>query len=336
MKDAPMRRRELIALVGASIVSATLWPFGARGQSGTKRIGVMVSAGENDPETRTSLTAFQRALQELGWREGGNLGIDYRYPAGDLDRMQAMAKDLLELRPDAIVAGNTPSTAALQRETKTIPIVFVNLSDPLGSGVVTSMARPGGNTTGFAAFEISLGGKWLEILKEIAPATRRVAVLFNPATATYGGAYVNAIAQAAPTFSVTASAAPVHEMADVEKVIAAQALEPGGGLLVLPDAYINNNRRQVVALTARHRLPAVYALRGMANEGGLVTYAPDTVDIYRRAAGYVDRILKGANPGELPVQFPAKYSLIVNTLTAKALGIEAPQRLLSLADEVIE
>jgi putative ABC transport system substrate-binding protein len=272
----------------------------------------------------------------LGWVEGRNFRADYRWPAGDLDRMRAIAKEFVDLKPDVMFAGNTPSVVALLRETHTIPIVFTNLSDPVGTGVVGGLASPGGNATGFAAYEYSLAGKWLEILKEIAPAVRRVTLLFNPETAPYAPYYLSFIKTSAPAFGVEANAASIRSISEMEAAIEAQARAPGGGLIVLPDTFTFSNRAPLIALAARHRLPAVYAVRGPAIDGGLLSYGPDTVDLYRRAAAYVDRILKGEKPADLPVQTPTKYELVINLKTAKALGLDVPPTLLARADEVIE
>jgi len=247
-----------------------------------------------------------------------------------------IAKEFVDLKPDVVLAGNTPSVEALLRETRTIPIVFTNLSDPVGTGVVGSLARPGGNATGFTAYEYSLAGKWLEMLKEIAPAVTRVALLFNPETAPYAQHYLSFIETSAPGFGVTANAAPVRSITEIEAAIEAQTRAPGGGLVVLPDTFTFSNRAAQIALAARHRLPAIYALRGAAIDGGLLSYGPDTIDLYRRAAGYVDRILKGEKPADLPVQAPTKYELVINVKTARALGLDVPPTLLARADEVIE
>jgi putative ABC transport system substrate-binding protein len=250
--------------------------------------------------------------------------------------MQAIAKEFIDLKPDVMFAGNTPSLEALLRETRTIPIVFANLADPVGSGVVGSFAHPGGNATGFTGYEYSLAGKWLEMLKEIAPAVTRVAVLFNPETAPYARHYLRFIETSAPAFGVTVNAASIRSISEIEATIEAQARAPGGGLVVLPDAFTSSNRAPLIASAARHRLPAIYAIRGQAVDGGLLSYGPDSIDLYRRTAAYVDRILKGEKPSDLPVQQPTKYETVINLKTAKALGLQIPDKLLALADEVIE
>src|SRR5262249_40411392 len=255
---------------------------------------------------------------------------------GELDRMQPIAKELVALSPDVMFAGNTPSVMALLRETRTIPIVFTNLADPVGTGVVKSLSRPGGNATGFTAFEYSLAGKWLELLKEIAPAVTRVALLFNPEVAPFAKYYLSFIEASAPAFGLTSQAAPIHSIGEMEAAIVAQANVPGGGLVVVPDTFTFNNRAPLIALAARHSLPAIYSFRRQAIEGGLLSYGPVTVDLYRRASGYVDRILKGEKPPDLQVQNPTKDELVVNLKTAKALGLEIPPTLLARADEVIE
>jgi putative tryptophan/tyrosine transport system substrate-binding protein len=331
-----IRRREFILTLGGAAVA---WPLAARAQQGerVRRLAAMMGGrnADTDLEGRAWFAAFRQALQELGWVEGHNFRADYRWPSGDLDRMQAIAKEFIDLKPDVMFASNTPSVEALLRETRTIPIVFANLADPVGSGVVTSLARPGGNATGFAGYEYSLAGKWLEMLKEIAPAVTRVALVFNPETAPYAQ-YYSFIEASAPAFGVTANAASIRSISEIEAAIAVQAREPGGGLVVLPDSFTFSNRAPLIASAARHRLPAIYGLRGQAVDGGLLSYGPDAVDLYRRAASYVDRILKGEKAADLPVQAPTKYELVINLKTAKALGLEVPSTLLARADEVIE
>jgi len=332
-----MRRREFITLIGGA---AAAWPLAARAQRGDRvRLLVAMMGGRNadtDLEGRAWLAAFRQALQELGWVEGRNFRADYRWPSGDLDRMRAIAKEFVDLKPDVMFAGNTPSVEALLRESRTIPIVFANLADPVGTGLIESLARPGGNATGFAGYEYSLAGKWLEMLKEIAPAATRVAILFNPETAPFAQHYLSFIETSAPAFGVTANAASVRSISEMEAAIEAQARAPGGGLVVLPDTFTFSNRALLIALAARHRLPAIYATRGQAIDGGLLSYGPDIVDLYRRAAAYVDRILRGEKPADLPVQNPNKYVLMVNLKTAKALGLTIPDKVMALADEVIE
>ena len=331
-----MRRRDFIALVGG----AAAWPVTARTQQGerVRRIAAMMGGqnSDTDPEGRAWFLAFRQGLRDRGWVEGRNFRADYRWPAGDLDRMRVISKEFIDLQPDVLVAGNTPAVLSLLRETRTIPIVFTLLSDPIGTGVVASLARPGGNATGFTAFEYSLGGKWLETLKDIAPAVTRVALLFNPETSPYAKHYLSYVEASAPKFNVLITAASVRSVSEMETAVAAHAREPGGGLVVLPDSFTFANRGPLISAAARHRVPAIYALRGQALDGGLVSYGPDTVDLWRRAADYVDRVLRGANPAELPVQQPTKYELLINLKAAKALGLTMPPALLARADEVIE
>jgi putative tryptophan/tyrosine transport system substrate-binding protein len=331
-----MRRREFITLLGGGAA----WPLAARGQQGerVRRLAAMMGGrnADTDPEGRAWFAAFRKALEDSGWVEGRNFRADYRWPSGDLDRMEAIAKEFIDLKPDVMFAGNTPSVLALLRQTRTIPIVFTNLSDPVGTGVVENLARPGANATGFTAYEYSLAGKWLEMLKEVAPAVTRVAVLFNPETAPYAYYYLNVIETSAPAFGVTVKGASIRSIGEMELSIEAQARMPGSGLIVLPEPFTFTHRAQQIAATARYRLPAIYALRGQALDGGLLSYGPDTVGLYRRAASYVDRILKGEKAAELPVQAPTKYELVINLKTAKALGLTVPDSLLARADEVIE
>ena len=331
-----MNRRAFITLLGG----AAAGPLAARAQQAERvRLLVAMMGGRNadtDLEGRAWFAAFRQALQELGWVEGRNFRADYRWPSGDLDRMRAIAKEFVDLKPDVMLASDTPSVEALLRETRTIPIVFTNLADPVGTGLIESLARPGGNATGFAGYEYSLAGKWLEILKEIAPAVTRVAVLFNPETAPFAQQYLSFIETSAPTFGVTANAASIGSISEIEAAIEAQARASGGGLIVLPDTFTFSNRAPLIALTARYRLPAIYAVRGQAVDGGLLSYGSDLVDLHRRAAGYVDRILRGVKPSDLPVQAPTKYELVINLKTARALGLEVPPTLLARADEVIE
>ena len=332
-----MKRREFITLLGGAAVA---WPLAARAQQGERVLLLAAIMGgrnaDTDPEGRAWFAAFRQGLQELGWVEGRNFRADYRWPSGDLDRMRAIAKEFVDLKPDVIFAGNTPSVEALLSETHTIPIVFANLADPVGTGLVRSLARPGGNATGFTGFEYSLAGKWLEMLKEIAPAVTRVAVLFNPETAPFAQQYLSFIETSASTFGVTANAASIGSISEIEAAIEAQARASGGGLIVLPDTFTFSNRAPLIALTARYRLPAIYAVRGQAVDGGLLSYGPDLVDLHRRAAGYVDRILRGEKPSDLPVQAPTKFEFVINLQTARALGIDVPATLLARADEVIE
>jgi putative tryptophan/tyrosine transport system substrate-binding protein len=331
-----VKRREFITLIGGA---AAAWPLGARAQQSERmrRIGVLMGAfAESDREGQTFVAAFREGLQKSGWTEGRNIRIDARWVAGETEGMQRLAKELVALQPDLIVSANTPTTAALLQQTRTIPIIFVNVADPVGSGFVASLSRPGGNITGFITMEPTMGGKWLELLKEIAPPVMRVALLFNPATATYFDIYLKPFKAAALSFGVEAIAAPVHDSSDIESVLAAQVREPNGGLIVVPDVFLIAHRETITSLAARYRLPAVYPFRMFTDVGGLLSYGNELIDNYRRTASYVDRILKGEKPNELPVQIPVKFELVINLKTAKALGLEVPLFLQQRADEVIE
>jgi putative ABC transport system substrate-binding protein len=329
-----MRRREFITLLGG----AAAWPLAARAQQAERmrRIGVLMAYAESDPEGQAWVAAFREALQKLGWAEDRNIRIDTRWATPDREAMQRLAKELIALHPDLILSQSTPTTAALLQHTRTIPIIFANIADPVGSGFVASFSRPGGNATGFVLFEPTIAGKWLELLKEIAPRVNRVAFLFNPATATYFEYYTIPFKAAAASVGVEAIAAPVHDRSELESAFAAQAREPNGSLIVLPDSFLNAHSVEITSLAARYRLPAVYPYRLYTKVGGLLSYGNDVFDNYRRAAGYVDRILKGEKPGELPVQAPVKFELVLNLKIAKDLGLTLPPTLLARADEVIE
>jgi putative ABC transport system substrate-binding protein len=331
-----LKRRSFITLVGG----AAAWPLAARAQQGERirRIGVLMAVPENDHEYQAFLAAFRDELQKLGWAEGRNIRIDTRWAALDAEAMQRFAKELVALQPDLIVSPGTPQTAALKQQTRTVPIIFVNVVDPVGSGFVASFPRPGGNVTGFILMEPTMAGKWLELLKEIAPRVNRVALLYNPATAPYAEYYLNPFNAAAPSFAVEAIVAPVRDMSELESIVATQARESnsGSGLIVMPGAFMNVHRTEIISLAARHRLPAVYAFRFFAELGGLLSYGNDFLDNYRRAASYADRVLRGAKPNELPVQAPVKFELVINLKTAKALGLDVPAHLQQRADEVIE
>src|SRR6476646_2513314 len=319
-----MKRREFIKVVGGAAAS---WPLAVRAQQRdeVRLIGVIVNVAADDPEAQASVAAFKQAMQQLGWSDERNLQIDFRGAAGDPEKMQAFAKELVGLKPHVILSRSTPVTAALLRQTRAIPIVFTVVSDPVGERFVESLARPGGNATGFTNVESSLTGKWLELLKEIAPRVKRVAFLFNPKLAPGGGLYYTRLIEAAaPSFAVTPTVAPVHGAADIERAIGEFVREPNGGLVVLPDATTLVNRKLIVALAERHRVPAIYAFRIIVTDGGLISYGIDVVDQFRQAAGYVDRILKGAKPAELPVQLPTKFAMDINLKTAKRLGLNVP------------
>ena len=331
-----MRRREFITLLGGV---AAVWPLAASAQqpARTPRIGVLMAYAENDREYQGHLAAFREELQKLGWTEGRNVQFDYRWAALDPEVMRQFARELIALQPDVILSSSSPTTASLLEETHSIPVIFANIVDPVGSGFAASLSRPGGNATGFMLFEASLAGKWLELLKEIAPRVSSVAAVFNPATAPRGGAYYLAsLEAAAKAFGMEVTTSPIQVDSDLEAVIAKQARQPNTGLIVMPDAFLVGHRAVVTSLAARYRLPAIYFYRVFAEIGGLASYGNDSVDNYRRSAAYVDRILRGAKPSELPVQAPVKFELVINLKTAKALGLTVLDTLLARADEVIE
>jgi putative tryptophan/tyrosine transport system substrate-binding protein len=332
-----MRRREFITLLGGAAAS-TAWPLAIPAQQPEpiRRIGVLIGYEESDPAVQSYLAAFRGALAKLGWTDGSNLRIELRWGAADLDRVKTFAKELVALRPDAILGATTPVISALAHETQTIPIVFAVVADPIGNGFAASLAHPGGNVTGFTALDSALGGKWVGLLKEIAPRTVRVALLFNPATAVPLQSLMASIQAASSSFAVQASAAPVHAKDEIEGVIAAQARNPGGGLIVMPDPFNRQNRNLIIALAARYGVPAIYYNRSLAESGGLIAYGDDFNEEFRQAAGYIDRILKGAKPADLPIQLPTKFELVVNLKTAKALGLTVSNAMQLLADEVIE
>ena len=291
---------------------------------------------ESDHEAQSWVAALREELRKLGWTDGRNIEIDTRWAAADVDSMKRYAKELVALQPDLMVTSSTPATAAMLQQTDTIPIIFVLVADPVGSGFVASLPRPGGNVTGFTPIVGSLGGKWVELLKEIAPRIARVTLMFNPPTATFVEGYLSPFKAAAASLGAEAVIAPVHDVPELESLVAAQALEPTSGLVVIPDAFMVGHRAQITALAARYRVPAIYTFRSFAELGGLISYGPDFFDEYRRTASYVDRILKGEKPTELPVQAPVKFELVINVKTAKALGLAVPPTLLARADEVIE
>jgi putative tryptophan/tyrosine transport system substrate-binding protein len=328
-----MRRREFITLIGGA---AALWPLAARAQQAdrVRRIGVLINRHADDRESQAGVAAFQQALQQLGWTEGRNLRIDIRWGERDADQHRRYAAELVALAPDVFLASGTPSVAALQQATLNAPIVFVSVVDPVGGGFVESLAQPGGNTTGFMLFEYSLSAKWLELLKQIAPRLTRVAVLRDPANPS-GLAEFSVIQAAAPSLQVEVNAVIVRDAGQVERVIAAFT-GSATGLIVTGSAAAAVRHDAIIALAARYKLPAVYTQRSDATAGGLLFYGPDRVDQFRRAAGYVDRILKGERPSDLPVQAPTKYELVINLKTARALGLDVPPMLLARADEVIE
>jgi putative ABC transport system substrate-binding protein len=329
-----IRRREFITILGGA---AAAWPLAARGQQRERmrRISVLMPLDENDPLAKTELSAFTQALSDSGWTDGRNVRVDVRWGRGDINRIRALAQELVGLQPDIILANGTPETVAVQRETRTIPTVFVNVVDPVASGLITRLDHPGGNITGFAIYEASLGGKWLELLSEIAPGLKRAAIMFNPDT-TPVSAFMPSFETAAAALKVVPITTQIHSEGEIETAITALGREPGGGLVVIPDAWTLVHRTPIISAAVRNNVPAVYAPSFFARDGGLLSYGPDPVDIFRRAASYVDRILRGEKPGDLPVQFPTKFEMVVNLKTAKALGLEVPPSIRLRADEVIE
>jgi putative tryptophan/tyrosine transport system substrate-binding protein len=330
-----MRRREFTKLLGGATVA---WSVAAHAQQSerVRRIGVLTFSAESDQEGQSSVAAFREELRKLGWIEGRNTQIDIRWAAADIELMKRFATELIALQPDLILTSSTPATGVMLQQTRTIPVVFVIVADPVGSGYVESLPRPGGNATGFTPIVTSLGGKWVELLKDISPRLARVSLLYNPPTATFIEGYLSPFKAAAAALGVEAVVAPVNDMPGVESLVAAGEREPGSGFVVIPDAFTIQHRAEITALTARHRVPAIYWSRSFTEIGGLISYGPYIVDEYRRAALYVDRILRGSKPSELPVQAPVKFELVVNLKTAKALGLDVSPSLLTAADEVID
>jgi putative ABC transport system substrate-binding protein len=328
-----MNRREFIAGLGG----AAAWPLAARAQQGgrMRRVGVLMPGDENDPLAKSEVSAFTQALADLGWADGRNVRMDLRWGHGDINRVRALAQELVGLPPDIILANGTAATAALQRETRTIPIVFASVSDPVASGLVARLNQPGGNITGFATLEATLGGKWLELLSEIAPGLKRAAIMFNPDFPPLS-VYMPSLEAAARSLKVVPTTAPVHSDVEIETAITALGREPGGGLVVMTDIFMVAHRAPIILAAARNNVPAVYTLSEFVRDGGLLSYGADQVDTFRRAATYVDRILGGAKPGDLPVQLPVKYEMVLNLKTAKALGLAIPPSILLRADQVIE
>src|SRR5215471_3379283 len=325
-----MRRREFITLVGTAVA----WPVVARGQQSEqmRRIGVLMPSAKDNHETQARVTAFLQGLQKLGWTEGRNLQIEYRWGSGD---PQKAATELVGLSPDVIFANSTPAVAALQQATRSVPIVFAQVADPVSGGFVASLAKPGGNITGFAAFDYTVGAKWVELLKEIAPYVTHVGVIRDPTT-TVSIAQLAAIQSAAGTFGLEVSPLGGRDARDIEQTVTEFAGGSNRGLITVGTPLSINNRDLIISLAARHRLPAVYPYRFFVTDGGLISYGPDPVDLNRQAAGYVDRILKGEKPADLPVQSATKYELVINLKTAKAIGLTVPPSLLSRTDEIIE
>jgi putative ABC transport system substrate-binding protein len=329
-----VRRREFITLLGG----AAALPVVARAQQSgrVRRVGVLMNVVENDPGGVAEMADFRQGLAELGWVADRNINIEFRWPGGDLERAQALAKELVDLKPEVLISRSTPTTAALKRESDSIPIVFVNVTEPVEQGFVQSLARPGGNITGFTNFESMIGGKWLQLLKEVDPRIARIAIIFNPQTAPFAGLFLRSVEAAAPGLAVEVAAMPVQRDTDIEPAMTAFARRPAGALVAIPDSFTLQHRDLIIAAAARNRLPALYANLVSTPSGGLMAYAVDARDLMHRAAGYVDRILKGEKPSELPVQQPAKFELSINLKTARALGLTVPQSLLTIADEVIE
>jgi putative ABC transport system substrate-binding protein len=329
-----MRRRQFLAVLGGGAA----WPLAARAQQrgGMRRIGVLMGRPAGDPDGQKQVAAFQHGLEELGWIAHRNVEIDYRWQTDDANQRQAFAKELIDLKPDILVANTTPALAAARQATTSIPMVFVSIADPVAQGFVQSLARPGGNITGFAAEEPTMGGKWVEMLREIAPGINRITAIFNPTSAPFGPMYLPSMRTVGPSPSLEIVAAPVVSDADIESAIAAAARPPSGALVSLPDSFLNARPDTIAAMVARHRLPAIYPVASFPRSGGLLAYGIERSDLFYRAAAYVDRILRGERPSELPVQFPAKFELVINLKTARALGLTMPQILLVAADEVIE
>ena len=329
-----MKRRSFIAgILGAAAVGTAQ----AQPTNRIRRVGVLMGYSEADPEAKAMFSELAKGLSELGWTDGRNLRMEIRWAPGDTDLMRSYAKELVDLHPDVIVSNSTPVTAALKRATSTIPIVFAVVSDPVGSGFVENLSRPGGNITGFGSLQTSTASKWLELLTEVAPGLKRAVMMFNPDTAPYANAFLlPAFEAAARSFGVAPSAGPVRTDADIEAVMSALGREPGGGLLGMPDNFVEIHRGLIISLAARNNVPAVYQTPVIARDGGLLSYGADFSDIFYRAARYVDGILRGARPSELPVQLPTRYFMVINLRTAKALGLSVPPSVLARADELIE
>ncbi len=330
-----MTRREFITLLGGA---AAAWPLAARGQqpARVRRIAVLLRIAQDDPDAQRDLQVFRKGLWELGWTVGNNILIEYRYANADPAQIQTYAAELVGLPAEVVLAGGSFPLAALRQETRTTPIVFVRVADPISQGFVASLAHPGANVTGFSSLEYDLSGKWLALLKGIAPHLVRVALMFNPPTAPYGSGFLRSFETAAPSFAVKSIGALIHDPAEIEGTMSVLGSGADGGLIVLPDAFTDVHREQIIALAARHRVPTIYGYRYFTAAGGLISYGPNSADMYRRAAAYVDRILKGEKPADLPVQRTTTFELAINLKTAKALGLDVPANLLALVDEVIE
>jgi putative ABC transport system substrate-binding protein len=330
-----MRRREFVSLLGGT---AMAWPLAARGQPAdrVRRIGWLHFFPESDPGSQVHAAAFRQGMEKLGWFVGRNLATDYRWGAFNLERARVVATELLGLAPDVIVSAGTPGALAFQQLTRTVPIVFAVVTEPVNQGIVQSLAHPGGNMTGFAYVEPSMGAKWVELLKDIAPNVTRLALMFNPDASPQSRFIYESMKTATPKSGVEAVMAPVRMTGDIEQAMVTIAREPGSGLIISTDGFLYTNRKLIIELAARHQLPAIYGILGRATEGGLIYYGVDVVDQYQRAAGYVDRILRGAKPTDLPLQLPTKFSLTINAKTAKALGLTVPDKLIVAADEIFE
>jgi putative ABC transport system substrate-binding protein len=334
MQVDQLKRREFMTLIGGAAVT---WPIAARAQQAgqMRRIGLLMALADDDPQGKTRIAALRQALENLGWTEGRNLRIEYRWTAGDPERARVYAAELVALKPDVIFAAPTSIAAAVQRETRSVPVVFAQVADPVGAGLVASLARPGGNITGFAHFEFPIGAKWLELLKQIAPNVTRVAVIYDPTNPASTG-YLPLMEAAARALGVHIYPTAVRDAAEIERTIDAFAREPNGGLIMIPGPIMGVQRELIIAFANRHRLPNVYAFRFHPVGGGLASYGVDLIDLYRRSASYVDRIIKGEKPAELPVQHVTKFELVINLKTARLLGLTVPPTLLATADEVIE
>jgi putative tryptophan/tyrosine transport system substrate-binding protein len=328
-----VRRRDFITLVGGAVA----WPRVVRAQQSerVRRVGVLFGAAD-DVEGQARAALLRQGLSELGWTEGRNIRIDYQWGGGDAERAKILAAELVSQKPDVIIATTTLSLAAVRNETSAIPIVFVNVGDPIAQGFVSSLAHPGGNITGFTSFEFAISVKWLELIKEIAPKLRRVAFIFNPEAAPFAEKFVNSIERVAPSFEVDLIVSPTRDAAEIDRALAAVSGEPKGGVIVNPDAFSTANHGLIISLAARYHLPAIYPFRFFATDGGLLSYGHDFNEPWRRAPSYVDKILMGASPANLPIQQPTKFELIINLKTAKALGLTIPPQLLDRADELIE
>jgi putative ABC transport system substrate-binding protein len=327
-----MRRRDFIVVLGSAVMA----PAVASAQGGMRRIAGLLQFQEDNPGTRVWLTAFRDELQKLGWSEGRNLRFDYRFAGMDEAAMKKFAQEIVASKPDVILSSSSLTTRILKAETSTIPVIFLNIVDPVGQNLVASLSRPGGNITGFVNLEPSVSGKYVELLKEIAPQITRIAIFYNPTTAPYYDIYLQPFTAAAAALHIEAIATPVHNLAELDSVLAVQAQRPNTGLIAMPDGFNTSNAKEVATLMVRHKLPNVASALASARLGGLLSYGNDITDNYRRAAPYADRILKGEKPGDLPVQFPVKFQMIVNLKTAKILGIDVPLFFQQRADEVIE